>query len=96
MDSYVIRIYRRDVNHPDNMAGQIELVEREETRFFDGIEELMKILTHSEGRNPGSGRTQPDRRKANPEEREKSKHTDKAARCAYCRIRTEGGRYEAV
>lgn len=45
MDSYVIRIYRRDDNDPANIAGQVEFVEREETCSFGCARELMKILT---------------------------------------------------
>lgn len=50
MDSYIIRIYRRDAKNPVNIAGQVEFVEREETRSFGGAEELMEILAQSKGR----------------------------------------------
>jgi hypothetical protein len=50
MDSYVIRIYRRDAKNPANIAGQVEFVEREETRSFGGAEELMEILAGGKGR----------------------------------------------
>jgi len=45
VDSYVIRIYRREDKNPGNIAGQVEFVEREETRSFGGADELMEILT---------------------------------------------------
>lgn len=47
MDSYVIRIYRRNANIPGDIAGQIEFVEREEKRSFGSSEELMEMLTRS-------------------------------------------------
>lgn len=49
MDSYIIRIYRRDAKNPAKIAGQVELVEREVTRCFGGVEELMEILVASKG-----------------------------------------------
>lgn len=52
MDSYVIRIYRRDANDPANIAGQVEIVEQEETCSFDCSQELMKILTSSKRGKP--------------------------------------------
>ncbi len=50
VDSYVIRIYRRDARKPGNIAGQVEFVEREETRSFGGADELMDILAGSKCR----------------------------------------------
>ena len=48
MDSYVVRIYRRDAEKPMKIAGQVEFVEPEETRSFVDAEELMEILCDAE------------------------------------------------
>lgn len=45
MDSYVIRIYRRDENEPKNVVGVVEFVEQEKTKSFAGIDELVQMLT---------------------------------------------------
>ncbi len=50
VDSYVIRIYRRDAKKPGNIAGQVEFVERSETLSFGGADELMEILAGSKRR----------------------------------------------
>lgn len=47
MDSYVIRIYRRDGSDPANIAGQVEFVEQEETCSFRSAEELLKVLART-------------------------------------------------
>jgi hypothetical protein len=44
MDSYIIRIYRRDDRNPANIAGLVEIVESDETRPFVSYEELMGML----------------------------------------------------
>jgi hypothetical protein len=41
MDSYVVRIYRRN---PGKVAGLVELIEQEQIKSFTCIEELVKIL----------------------------------------------------
>jgi len=52
MDSYIVRIYRRDMNDPRRIAGLVELVEQEEKRAFTGIEELVNILVPVPGKAP--------------------------------------------
>ncbi len=44
MDSYVIRIYRRDDKNPEKAAGQVELVERGLIKSFTCMDELAEIL----------------------------------------------------
>ncbi len=44
MDSYVIRIYRRDGNDPEKIAGIVEFVEQDETKPFASHAELREIL----------------------------------------------------
>ena len=60
MDSYVIRIYRRDEKNPEHIAGQVEFVEQEETRLFADTGELIRILLsksrqRKQGKGPRSG-----------------------------------------
>jgi len=44
MDSYVVRIYRRDSSSLQNLVGLVELVEINEERMFTNFEELRAIL----------------------------------------------------
>jgi hypothetical protein len=44
MDSYVVRIYRRNGNSPQNLVGLVELVEVNQERTFTNFEELRAIL----------------------------------------------------
>lgn len=44
MDSYVIRIYRRDGSDPEKIAGIVEFVEQDETMPFASHAELREIL----------------------------------------------------
>ncbi len=52
MDSYVIRIYRRDEKNPGNAAGQVEFVEQGHVKSFTCVDELVKILGLAEKRSP--------------------------------------------
>ena len=54
MDSYVIRIYRRDGKNPGNAAGQVEIVERGLVKSFTRLDELVEILGLKERRAPGN------------------------------------------
>jgi hypothetical protein len=53
MDSYVVRIYRRDINHPQNLVGLVECVEGKQERPFTNFEELRAILEPQAGPYPG-------------------------------------------
>ncbi|OPX41024.1 MAG: hypothetical protein DRG82_01795 [Deltaproteobacteria bacterium] len=44
MESYLIRIYRRDPKHPEAIAGTVGKVGAEETRAFMNLNELGKII----------------------------------------------------
>ncbi len=52
MDSYVIRIYRRDEKDPGKAAGQVEFVEQGRVKSFTCVDELVKILRLKEKRAP--------------------------------------------
>ncbi len=51
MDSYVIRIYRRDAEDPGNCAGLAEVIETDEKKAFKNLDELLEILK-AQGRKP--------------------------------------------
>lgn len=44
VESYVVRIYRRDKENPENIAGMIEIVGIDEKKAFRNAEELCSIL----------------------------------------------------
>lgn len=48
MDTYIIRIYRRDPDDPIKISGLVETVGTEEKKVFTCIEELCKIFVPSE------------------------------------------------
>ena len=45
MDSYIVRLYRRDTEHPQNLVGLVETVGAEEKRSFHTVDELVAILS---------------------------------------------------
>lgn len=49
MDSYVVRIYRRNSDSPQDLVGLVELVDRDEERAFGNFEELRAILEGKQG-----------------------------------------------
>lgn len=49
MESYVIRIYRRDENEPQRVVGLVEYPENGITERFGHLAELMKILLSPQG-----------------------------------------------
>ena len=57
MDSYVVRIYRRDAQNPHNIAGSVEMVASEEPteKTFTDFNELRNILSIT-SENRGSER----------------------------------------
>ncbi len=57
MDSYIIRIYRRDEKNPGKAAGQVELVEQGYVKSFMCVDELVKILGLKEKRAPQRNRS---------------------------------------
>lgn len=44
MENYILRIYRRDAQHAERVAGVIEDVENGQTRSFRTLGELMALL----------------------------------------------------
>ncbi len=54
MDSYVIRIYRRDKRNPGKAAGQVEFIERGQIKSFACAGELIRILDLAEKEAPGN------------------------------------------
>jgi hypothetical protein len=44
LENYIVRIYRRDQDRPDEIAGLVELVEVEKKQAFKNIDELSQIL----------------------------------------------------
>ena len=51
MDSYVVRIYRRDGKKPRILIGTVEAAGTDKKRGFSNIEELWEILRHRKGRD---------------------------------------------
>ena len=45
MENYIIRIYRRDDQNPDDVIGMVERVEWGDRQPFRGLSELCKILS---------------------------------------------------
>ena len=45
MDSYIIRMYRRDAENPENLVGLVETVGEGEKRSFHSVSELVAILS---------------------------------------------------
>ncbi len=54
MDSYVVRIYRRDGKNQGKVAGLVEVIEREQIMSFTCVEELLKILDLKARDSPGN------------------------------------------
>jgi len=50
-ESYVVRIYRRDRNHPDQMDGIVISANAEGGQAFHSVAELLQLLTSAAGRD---------------------------------------------
>ena len=51
IDTYIIRIYRRDKDDPRNIAGLVEIIGGGERKTFTSWDELWGVLMHdSDGR----------------------------------------------
>ncbi|HYU68934.1 MAG TPA: hypothetical protein VEL09_06340 [Burkholderiales bacterium] len=61
MDNYIVRIYRRDRRHPEQLVGMVENVEQESQQGFHTARELLEILLAS---RPGKRRARTEPRKA--------------------------------
>lgn len=53
IESYVIRIYRRDEQSPQNIIGLVEDVMIQETKPFKNFNELWEILRQGEKQKEG-------------------------------------------
>ncbi len=49
MESYVVRVYRRDAKDSEKLAGLVELVEVDEEKAFTSFGELRAILNNTPG-----------------------------------------------
>lgn len=67
MDNYVIRVYRRDVDDPSKMVGEVEQVEDNTTEAFQDVSELFRILVDPKG-DPESGTALPVPKNKNSDE----------------------------
>jgi hypothetical protein len=47
MDSYIVRMYRRDADNPENLVGLVETVGEDVKRPFHSVGELVAILSES-------------------------------------------------
>lgn len=56
MESYIVRLYRRDVENPDCLVGLVETVGENETRPFHTVSELVAILSEPSSRNASVSR----------------------------------------
>ncbi len=63
MDSYIVRIYRRDIGNRANAAGQVEIIQKEQVVSFTCVRELLGILDLQE-QDGAPKRQQPKRTSA--------------------------------
>lgn len=45
MENYIVRVYRRGDQNPDEVVGIVERVEKEDRQPFHSLSELCKILS---------------------------------------------------
>jgi len=59
LDNFIVRIYRRERNHPDHLVGQVEDVALGCKQPFQSMEKLWRILAGEKGsRKSGETRIQ--------------------------------------
>jgi len=58
MDSYLIRIYRREKDKPENIVGIIEEIGAKEKHSFKNLSELGKIICPANKKSLGKKQTQ--------------------------------------
>lgn len=56
MESYLIRIYRRALNNPEEITGTVGKIGTEETLAFKNLAELGKIITGKTSQEAGKTR----------------------------------------
>ena len=59
MDSYIVRIYRRQTQNSHELVGVVENVEWEETAAFKSVDELWEILAEQKRRSGHRARAGP-------------------------------------
>ncbi len=74
MDTYIVRIYRREENVPQRLVGLVEEVGVEEKRAFSNLDELWNILSSSEGSSSRKGRRET---RKNPSDKDRHKKKDR-------------------
>jgi len=62
VEHYIVRIYRRGENAPDDIAGTADVIETGQTKTFKNSEDLIRIL------NPGGESDAAKRKKNRPED----------------------------
>ena len=50
MESYIVRIYRRDDNNANSIVGMVEMVGKKKNRAFKNFDELKKVLSRGNKR----------------------------------------------
>ena len=63
MDSYLIRIYRREKDNPENIVGILEEIGTKEKHSFKNLSELGKIICPAIKKNPDKKQTQSSKKK---------------------------------
>jgi hypothetical protein len=58
LENYIVRIYRRDQDRPDEIAGLVELVEAEKKQAFKNMDELSQILCSPVKKRPPKEKNQ--------------------------------------
>jgi len=58
MDSYLIRVYRREKGNPESIVGIIEEIGAKEKHSFKNLSELGKIICPAGKKGPGKKQTQ--------------------------------------
>lgn len=53
MDTYIVRVYRRDQKEGEGFAGLVEVVESEEKSAFSTVDEFLEIF-HLRGKKPAA------------------------------------------
>jgi hypothetical protein len=69
MESYIVRIYRRDADNTQNFIGTVEQAGTEERKSFVDIDELWYIfnpLKRRQKKGKGSGLKRPNKRHTSP------------------------------
>ena len=63
MDSYLIRIYRREEDNPESIVGIIEEIGTKEKHSFKNLSELGKIICRATKKSAGKKQRQSSKKK---------------------------------